>query len=330
MIFHTSAWLDFVAGYYNFEQCRLGVFGGQELIGLFPILTRKLGPFRLAGSPLAALTASTPYLGPLVSPETLVETIHALDAWMCDQRIDHLEIGFPVHLDARLFRSIGYQIESCDHVGLQLRGCTLSQLWNGLTPACRRAVRKAETNQVVVRDAESPGFLNDYAVMCQEVYRGAGRPPHLSADFYMALWDSVRPTGMLKVLLAEREGKLLAGGFFLTYGLSAYYLSGASYDWGQTFRPNNLIQWRFIEWLMGQGYEYYDLGGTTVAGITRFKLGFGARLAPFTRMNRANSSLSWLGRKMYQGLVPVWRKLQVYIERSGLCHSPDRSKSLNR
>jgi hypothetical protein len=313
LLFHTSDWLELLAQAYDVQWHPLGVWSGDQLLGTFPLLTRKLGPFRLAGSPLMQAIASTPFMGPLVTPAQVPPTLMALDNILHGWKVDHVEIAFPALLeDAAAAVELGYSTEVCRAVVIHLAGRTLDQVWHSLSGSCRRAVRKAESSGVEVVTARDKGFLDEYYCMCEEVYRGSGRRPHLAKEFYAAAWDALAGQGKIQVLLAMHAGKAIAGGVFLLYQDTVYYMSGASHDRGLELRPNNLIQWRFIEWAAAQGYRVYDMGGAVVPGITRFKLSFGGQFYPYTRLYRANSMRARLGRMAYQKLIPLRRRLQAW------------------
>jgi 2-polyprenyl-3-methyl-5-hydroxy-6-metoxy-1,4-benzoquinol methylase len=312
LLFHTSAWLDLLARSYRLAWLPLGIWQGEELTGLFPVLTRRLGPFRLAGSPLMVAIASTPFLGPLVEPGQIGPALVALETQLSQWKVSHVELALPSELEAMgLARSLGYSLETCQGVRVLLAGRCRVDLWGALTPAFRRGVRKAQAHNVDVVEAHDGAFLDEYWQMCKEVYRGSGRPPHLSRDFYAAAWESLAPLGKIRALLALREGELLAGALFLLHGDQAYYLSGASHIWGLPWRPNNLIQWHFLDWAGSQGLSCYDLGGAVVPGITRFKLGLGGQLYSYTRLYKATSPLAGVGRELYRKGVPFWRRIRA-------------------
>lgn len=316
LLFHTSDWLRLLTRVYETEWHPLGVWSGDQLVGLFPLLIRRLGPFNLAGSPLMQAIASTSFMGPLVAPAQITPTLAALDNVLRYWKVDHIEIAFPTLLeDTTAAVKLGYSTEVCQAVVVHLAGHTLDRIWHSLSGACRRAVRKAEASGVKIVEACDTGFLDEYYRMCEEVYRDSGRPPHLSKEFYAAAWDVLAGQGKVKVLLAMHAGELLAGGTFLLHRETAYYLSGASYDRGLQLRPNNLIQWRFIEWAAAQGYRSYDMGGAVIPGITRFKLSFGGQFCSYTRLYRANLALARLGRTIYKSAIPSWRRLYAWYKK---------------
>ena len=315
--YHTWEWLDFLSSVYGNTWHPLGIWKGACLVGLFPVMTRRLGPFRLAGSPLMQAIANTPFLGPVAPLEHFQEISLALEAFFHTQRVAHTEISFPTRLseaDVAWAEDRGYLSETCEAVFLSLHNQPPQQLWMGLSNACRRAIRKAQANGVEIMVIKDDRFIETYAAMCQEVYRGSGRLSHLSETFYRKLWGILAESDLVHGLLATYRGQIIAGAIFLLYHQYASYLSGASFDQWQFLRPNNLLQWHFIEWAASHGYKTYDLGGTTIPGITRFKLSFGGQLIAYTRLHRANSSLARIGRQVYQATIPVWRRFQSRIE----------------
>ena len=204
-------------------------------------------------------------------------------------------------------------MEICQSLVLSLEGRTPGQIWNGLSSACRRAVRKAEKSGIIILDECDSRFVEDYYPICQHVYRGSGRLPHLSKEFYSTAWEILIPRGSIKALLAVHADQIVAGAIFLLFRKTAYYLSGASYDKAHSMRPNNLLQWKFIEWAVSNGYHTYDMGGVVVPGITRFKQSFGAQFTTYTRIYRANSTIARLGRAAYKYFIPLWRRLSSLI-----------------
>lgn len=320
LLFHTWDWAELLVGVYGLDWHPLGVWSRGNLVGLFPIFARKLGLFHLAGSPIMQVIASTPFLGPLISSDQIPATLRALEPLLSSWRVDHIEIALPQLLeDVKVIEDLGYSTEICQSVVVHLEGRSQEEVWSGLSSACRRAVRKARASGVQTVAPRDEGFLDEYYAMCQEVYRGSGRPPHLSQEFYVSAWRALADQGTIKALLAVQGGRVLAGGIFLLHDGIAYYLSGASYDDGLPLRPNNLIQWSFMEGLIAGGYRYYDMGGAVVPGITRFKLSFGGELVPYTRLYRACSLGARVGRKAYARLIPLWRRLQARWSRAHIC-----------
>lgn len=342
--FHTSAWMQLLHDVYGATPIRLGFWENETLRTVLPLWRRRMGPFLLAGSPLMQTIASTPFIGPLGGAIRVVDLLPALNSYAHQQRIAYLELSLPHLLTQSEIAdavSLGYEHEICEAVLLKLTPDE-DKLWSGLSSACRRAIRKAQTEGIQIIEPQNADFLPTYFSMVEEVYRKTDRPPHLSARFYQRAWellylsrkashhiskssagfDHAQPSrkelfwgamqsqNQLKTLLALRNGELLAGAMFVVHNQYAYYLSGASMQAALPLRPNNLLQWHFIQWAVANGIDTYDMGGAVVEGITRFKLGFGGQRYAYSRLYRSSSLLARLGRAVYARAIPWWRWLQ--------------------
>ncbi len=104
--------------------------------------------------------------------------------------------------------------------------------------------------------------------------------------YYVDAWRSFLRAGQATILLAEKDGRALAGVIPVAYGETAFYLYGASATEGRRDMPSYLAQWESLRWAAGRGCRVYDWWGgpTTQAaddplwGVQRFKSGFGASL----------------------------------------------------
>jgi peptidoglycan pentaglycine glycine transferase (the first glycine) len=117
-----------------------------------------------------------------------------------------------------------------------------------------------------------------------------------SAEYYQAVFRLFVPPGHGALLLAEHDGRLLAGLIAFAFGVKAWYMYGASADEGRKLMPNYLLQWEAMRWAQARGARIYDLWGVPdedeealeaqftrrrdgLWGVYRFKRGFGGRLA---------------------------------------------------
>jgi peptidoglycan pentaglycine glycine transferase (the first glycine) len=116
-----------------------------------------------------------------------------------------------------------------------------------------------------------------------------------SLEYYRRAYELFHPKGMCEILVAEYEGKPLAGLFVARNGNRAYYLYGASTDDERNRMPAYLLQWEAMKWAKADGCEEYDLWGVPdedeatleasfetrhdgLWGVYRFKRGFGGEL----------------------------------------------------
>lgn len=308
-VFHRRAWLD-VIGAVSGAQCRLyRIERSGDLIGAAPLFTFRRGPFRIAAAPPPQ--AAAPYLGPLVEDALAVEALEAMSA-------EARRVG-AAYFEARLDHEIaggaaaGFECESRSTYVLDLRPGP-DALWNGsLNSGCRRAVRKAQSSEVVVEEVELESFVARYYEMAASVFAKWNRKPPLSLSDYERMARVQKDGQCVKVFAARLAGEIVAAGVF-PYGDGAvYYLDGVSDPAGQGARPNNLLHWEVIQWAYRNGLERYDMVGAGISGVARFKETFGPALVPYTYAFRTLSPVAGLARAAYARLAPAARALQYGV-----------------
>lgn len=159
----------------------------------------------------------------------------------------------------------------------------------GMKSKTRYNIRLSAKKGVVVREGAAqdiPAFAKMMAVTGQRNEFGVHAP-----EYYGAAYEIFRPLGDCVLLLAEFEGKPLAGAMIFKCGKMASYLYGASNNEERNRMPTYAVQWAAIQWAKAQGCEKYDLWGVPDAerdqleaefkerndglwGVYRFKRGF--------------------------------------------------------
>lgn len=110
-----------------------------------------------------------------------------------------------------------------------------------------------------------------------------------SFDYYWRAWQIFAPSEQAELLLAEYEGQPLAGIFVGYMARQAIYLYGASSNEHRNLMPNYLLQWEAIRRAKARGATCYDFWGIphtdntdeAMAGVYRFKSGWGGRIVSF-------------------------------------------------
>lgn len=146
----------------------------------------------------------------------------------------------------------------------------------------KRAVKKARMLGVEVRPAETEEDLSAWYELYLATMRwhAAIPRPH---RFFAALWESLRPKGLMRLLLAEhcREGqrRILAGYFLLMCGRTVHcYVNGRrGEDLG--LHPNDILQWEAIHDACREGYRRYNFLEVQEGqrGLIEFKVKWGAK-----------------------------------------------------
>ncbi|MFL5628690.1 MAG: lipid II:glycine glycyltransferase FemX [Ktedonobacteraceae bacterium] len=152
----------------------------------------------------------------------------------------------------------------------------------------RYNVRLAERKGVRVRAAQCVEDVQAW----YDLLRVTSTRDHFgihTLDYYLQAWRIFVPRQQAQLLLAEFEGKLLAGIFASVYARQGIYLYGASSNEHRNLMPNYLLQWEAIRWAKSRGAQQYDLWGIpatdadaeAMAGVYRFKSGWGGEVVRF-------------------------------------------------
>jgi lipid II:glycine glycyltransferase (peptidoglycan interpeptide bridge formation enzyme) len=148
----------------------------------------------------------------------------------------------------------------------------------------RYNVRLAVRRKVVVRHGDESDLEAFYFLYRETAARdGFGIR---TRDYYLDAWSCFCRDGRAAVILAEREGELLAGVLPVAFGDTAYFLYGATASSGREHMAGYLAQWESLKWSLASGCRRYDWwGGPSTLdssdplwGVYRYKVGFGAVL----------------------------------------------------
>jgi lipid II:glycine glycyltransferase (peptidoglycan interpeptide bridge formation enzyme) len=161
----------------------------------------------------------------------------------------------------------------------------------------RYNIRLAARRGVTVRPGDEVDLPAFYRLMQLTAERD-GFGIHSQA-YYESAHRLFVPADHGRLLLAEHEGRLLAGLVVFAFGDTACYMYGASSNEGRKLMPTYALQWEAMLWAQEQGYRVYDLWGVPdedestleaeflkrsdgLWGVYRFKRGFGGRLVRTT------------------------------------------------
>ncbi|MCE8511125.1 GNAT family N-acetyltransferase [Ruegeria pomeroyi] len=116
--------------------------------------------------------------------------------------------------------------------------------------------------------------------------------------------------GVAQLFTAHQSGTPVAGLLILRHGTAASYHIGHSTPAGRAASAQTLLMWQAMTWLAAQGATRLDLGPVETEqtpGLTRFKLGTGARARPlggtwawWPPMGKTLRPLAWLDRRRMQ------------------------------
>lgn len=276
LVYHHPAWLKVLERAYGYELVALVLEGSGELLrGVLPLArTRGL----MTGRRLSSLP-HTPVAGPLASDT-------GAKAALLRAAIEHARNAGSVRLQLKV-SSPGLEtlVEGLTVVPWE-RTYVLElpddparlRFGNARNHArIKWSVNKALKHGVRVRDAETENDLRAWYLLYLETMRDHVVPPR-PYRFFKAMWELLRPHGMVRLLLAEREQTLLAGSIFLWFGSTAFYAFTGGSRKHVRLRPNDVIQWTALHDACRGGFRRYDLGEVDDddPGLADFKRKWGA------------------------------------------------------
>lgn len=146
-------------------------------------------------------------------------------------------------------------------------------LWTRLAPAARRAVRKARSQGVTVRAAESLHDLRAFFELHLRVRKLKYRLLAQPYPFFESIWKRFIEPGNGWLLLAEHEDAVVGGVMFLRWKDTLYYKFNASDPDALNVRPNDLVLWEGIRRASTDGIARLDFGVSDwdQEGLLRYK-----------------------------------------------------------
>jgi lipid II:glycine glycyltransferase (peptidoglycan interpeptide bridge formation enzyme) len=155
----------------------------------------------------------------------------------------------------------------------------------------RYNIRLAEKKEIVVQPSRD---VDTFYALMQTTGQRDGFGVH-SREYFQKAFDLFEARGLCTLLIAEYEGRPLAGLMAFARGSRAWYFYGASNDEERNRMPTYLLQWEAMRWAKSRGCTSYDLWGVPDAdeealeagfsdrsdglwGVYRFKRGFGGVL----------------------------------------------------
>jgi len=262
-VFHSPQWLRVLAATYGFAP-RAAILvdeGGQPVAGMPYCVIEGIPTRRIAAPPFSdfcdPIVADTAQWQELVGP--LLE-----EGCRLTVRCLHNEI--PVR-DGRV-----PAVDRAKWHGLDLTAGA-DTIWQGLHGSARRAVRKAQNAGVVVRPAENLEDLRSFYELHLKIRKYKYRLLAQPYSFFENIWDEFGVPGNGSLLVAEHEGKIVGGVFFLQWKGVLYYKFNASDPDLVSVRPNDLVIWSAIDDASAKGLVKLDLGLSDwdQEGLIRYK-----------------------------------------------------------
>lgn len=151
-------------------------------------------------------------------------------------------------------------------------------LFREFTKDRRRNIRFAEKHGVEVREATTAQDIVD-AHAVYSVWRRTERKKVYGGWSFESFEKTVRLRGNRRLFLASFSGKVIAINIFRFFPGGLFEsAANSSLDEFLYLKPNDLLQWKGIQWACAQGLRRHSLGGTS-----EFLLRFGGTAVPILR-----------------------------------------------
>lgn len=266
-LFHSAEWLKVLQASYGYQPFLFALGAPDHPRALLPvmevssILTGCRGvalPFTDACAPLAH------------SVEDERRIIQAAIAFSRRRGWKRLEVRGGAHAFPEATRGATFVGHVLDLAKPE------KDLLRGSDPAVRRAIRKAELQGVTVVSSVELDAVRQFYRLMAYTRRRHGLPPQ-PFEFFENLHAEILSKGLGRVVIAQLEGRPIAGAIYLHAGKSVIYKYGASDERYQHVRGNNLVMWRAISAFAREGFTHLDFGRTSLdnPGLRSFKLSWG-------------------------------------------------------
>jgi peptidoglycan pentaglycine glycine transferase (the first glycine) len=150
----------------------------------------------------------------------------------------------------------------------------------------RYNIRLAEKKGVKVFTSREKKYIDEFLKLVKITSERDKIKSH-PESYYRKMFEIILGD-MLKLYIAEYEGKAIAANLVLFFGKTATYMHGASDNEFRNIMAPYLLQWRQILDAKAFGCDRYDFGGVKTGdagrksweGITKFKIGFAPETEP--------------------------------------------------
>lgn len=178
---------------------------------------------------------------------------------------------------------------SVEHAGILDLTQDEATILKGMRQRLRRALRKAEKNNITVETSTDPAALHEfYKIQLQT----AGRHQFVafSEDFLTKQFAAFAATGNAVLYTARFEGEILAQNFMIFYGKEASYHYGVSTELGTKLSGAPLLHMQAMRDARERGITRYNFWGIVdeddtkhrFYGVSVFKRGFGVQELKYT------------------------------------------------
>lgn len=223
------------------------------------------------------------------------------------------------HLEIRHQKDEPFQLpEKKDFVSMCLKlDPDENYVWKTcLNTKARNQVRKAYKEGLTVDFGKK--YLDDFYEILSVNIRDLGSPNYPKSFLKNILSEFNKSSG---IIVVKYRNKIIGGMFFVYYKNIILDPWAASLKKYNKLCPNDILYWEAIKFACKKGFEYFDLGRSTInSGTFKFKKKWGAetvQLHYYYFLNKANRipEVSAHNNK-YEMAINIWKKLPLRVAKT--------------
>jgi lipid II:glycine glycyltransferase (peptidoglycan interpeptide bridge formation enzyme) len=174
----------------------------------------------------------------------------------------------------------------------------------------RRYINKAGDKGLKVREGNENDLKAYHALKMKLSAKKYGIPSE-PLSFYNNLWKQMHSKNMIKLFVAEFEGKLVGGIVLLMYKDEVLDFSGAADDKYLHLKPYNFLIWEALKYSCKNKYKYFNFGTSKNKSLMDFKESWGAKSVqiPVYSTNTPGKGIE------YNLFTKTWKKIPTFITR---------------
>ena len=273
--YQTLAWRDLVAEVFGQTPCYLVAERAGQVTGALPMFEIRAP---LLGSKLISVTYDVGSGGPLADDDSGFALAEA--AADLARRRGSGWVEFRTG-DARpaLERAGFHRSEPVILSELQLEPGR--DPWRVVSKDHRQSVTRAAKRGIAIREAETVDDFNAYYRVYLRAFRDFGTPPYGPA-YFPALHRRLRPLGLVRVLLAEHDGRCVGGMLIFCFGTTWINKIGAVLPEAIPNRAFAALYGHALDLAVRHGVRRFSFGTSSrqQTGLIDFKDRWGAVSRP--------------------------------------------------
>ena len=170
--------------------------------------------------------------------------------------------------------------------------CGMDKIISNMRRTHSLNIRQARSRGLKIREGSAGDIDLFFRLMVSTCERQEKRPIPSTAAGLLRVWNAFHERHLIRLNIAEADGKAIAAGLTLLFGKRATLWKKGWSGEGNQYHPNNMVTFEAIEWAQQRGFETFDfadmalpLADTLLSGgrpteemkrcVSFFNLGYG-------------------------------------------------------